>query len=186
MNPEQIAHAKGLAKAWQPTRPRRPVPPATAKTKVGAPAGIQVSEITISDRRVASGKYQGKTRWRPGSPTTLLRIGPGNIGFVYTRLSNIEPGSTHTYFWKIYDPEGRLSEWSRKTTRTFKGSSWHTYRTLHLDPEYELTKGKWTVELEIDGKIVRKGSFNLTDQGAVEKTARVVPEAATESPGQGR
>jgi ankyrin repeat protein len=162
-----------------------PTPRAAPEKRVEAPANIQVSEITVTDTRVASGTYEGRTRWRPGPPTSELRIGPGNIGFVYARLSNIEPGSTHTYFWKIYDPDGRLSEQSRKRTRTFKGSGRHTYRTLHFEPEYGLKKGKWKVDLEIDGKTVRQASFDLTDQEVTGKTAEVVaPGAATKGPRQ--
>ncbi len=125
----------------------------------------EFSDLIISDVKVNFGPTPGgKTRWRPGPSKNSFVMGEGNIAFFFVYVSNIKPGTTHTYYWKFYTPDNKIHWKSVKRTMEVTHSSWNFYRTIRLDPALGLPTGLWRVEFELDGSVVKQATFELSGQ----------------------
>ncbi len=121
------------------------------------------SDLKISDTKRSVGTYEGYPKWRPGPDKNSFTIGEENFAFFYIKISNTNPGQTHSWYWKFYTPDKKLYWDSEKRTKKI-GPSWNFYHTLFLDTPL-VQAGQWKVEFEYDERVVEERTFEILEAG---------------------
>lgn len=121
------------------------------------PDAPQFSEIVISDHWVPFGD---RSR-RPGPRRNTFVDGKDTNAFFFIQLQFFKPGSRHTWQWRVFSPGGEFSyarsPYRRKVLRSQPAI--HFWYNFNLAPSGNDRLGRWRVQFEFDGKVVRESTF---------------------------